>query len=70
MPKSRHRKKHKEKVAARNREMKNKLAYIQNLTKQLSTAISEAKNQPIVQTISTSRLELPGQNNQNNYDKI
>lgn len=70
MPKSRHRKKHKEKVQARKNQQANKMAQIKNLTRQLNEAVASAKQELPMQTIKTSSLTLPGQNNQPNYDEI
>jgi len=70
MPKSRHRKKHKQKVQARKNQKANKMAQIKNLTQQLNEAVASAKQTVPMQTIKTSSLTLPGQNNEPNYDEI
>lgn len=70
MPKSRHRKKHKEKVQARKNRKDNQLAYVKNLTKQLNNAMQQVKKEPNVQLVSNSRLELPGQNNEQTYENV
>lgn len=70
MPKSRHRKKHKEKAQARKNRKDNQLAYVKNLTKQLNNAMQQVKKEPNVQLVSNSRLELPGQNNEQTYENV
>lgn len=68
MPKSRHRKKHKERVQARKNQKENQMAHIKNLTNQLKTAIASANPEQPVQPILKYRTELTGQNNEQDYE--
>lgn len=70
MPKSRHRKKHKQKVQARKNRQDNQMRYINNLTNQLKDAMASAKPETPMQLIPSDKLTLTGQNNDENYDTI
>jgi len=70
MPKSRHRKNHKQKVQARRNEKANQMAHIKNLTKQLNTAIASAKQPEPNVSIGDTKITLPGQNKPTNYEEF
>jgi hypothetical protein len=70
MPKSRQRKKHKERVQARKNQKANQMAHIKNLTNQFKTALASANPESPVQPMSRFRTELTGQNNEQNYEQI